>query len=576
MITWFQRAFGKHNKWILMAFLVVLLVSFIISIGAVPRAALTGNRQTKNLFLGIDLNSQADMTHMERAVVFATQMSGGQIQNDQQLLLLRDQRIALKYTADQWHIPESTPKQVDDYMRALPYFRDADGNFSTERVVAFRDKLQVMPVDQRNEIIALLNENCRLDRAQQLIGGPGYRIPGVVVPTLMQIANAQDNFKYDLEAATFDRAKFEAKVDESEPALTTALTKLFEATPNRFQRPPQANLALVKFPSAPAPNPTVESLRTYLDKHKDKFPEITATPTPDDWNKVNEAWVAEQKDNALADAKTSAMKFAREVSDLNAALNTPAFAALLKKYNKAVLPLPTLTQGTPAPADSPVKDDDLQNVGFNLNPQNPMAPVPLPDGAGILFFVSGTPPRASTFAEARDDVLKAYREQEKARQFNARADELSAAITKAMADGKSFRVAAEAQELTVRSFSGVSDEELGNAAMEAFNPARDTPAVSPLASMGNDLIAALTEPDANHVPFLLTLQPGAVSKMVPGKDVGVIFHVVKREPAEIVVDTPEMRLRLDAVARQESIYSTAFSLQRLLQTSMAALKPNGS
>ncbi len=260
MITWFQRYFGKHNKWILMAFLVVLLISFIISIGAVPRGAMTGARQSARPFLGVDLNSTDDMKHLQLAVMFTTELNGGQLQNDQQLTALMDERIALKYTADQWQIPEPTEKQVDDYVRALPAFLDATGNFSADHYVAFRDNLQAKSPAERDEYVTILHENCRLERARNLLGGPGYRVPGVVLPALMQIANAEDNFKYDLEAATLDRSKSDAKIDEKEPELTAALTKLFESTPNRFQHPPQVDLALVSFPSGPGahahPGPT--------------------------------------------------------------------------------------------------------------------------------------------------------------------------------------------------------------------------------------------------------------------------------------------------------------------------------
>ncbi len=272
------------------------------------------------------------------------------------------------------------------------------------------------------------------------------------------------------------------------------------------------------------------------------------------------------------------MKFAKEAADLNLLPGSPAFDVLVEKIPKTLQPLPTLTQGTPAPANSPVASDDLLEVAFNLGPQNPMSPIPTTDGAGILFFVKGQPARASTFAEAREDVLKAYREQEKSRLISVHGDELNAAITKAMTDGKTFREAAEAQGLTVKNYTGVTDADLGAAAMVAFNPAadKDTAPANALAAMGNDLIAALTEPDANHVPLLLTLQPGSVSKMLFGKDVGVVFHVLKRAPAEIAADSPEFKMRLDGIARQESNFAAIAYLKRVLIAAQATLKPSGS
>jgi hypothetical protein len=579
MITWFQRVFGKHHKWILMAFLTVLLLSFIIGIGAVPRGSLTPGRKTQQLFLGTDLNDTEEMQNLRTAVIFTRERLFAQpVESSQELNLLFEQRIAQKYLADQWQIPPSTPQQIEDFVRTLPAFHNPDGAFSNDLYTLFRDEVQASPPDQRDQAAAILAEDCRLERVRQILGGPGYRLPGNVQTTLLQIQNAQDNFKYSLEAATMDLDKFEPKIETDEAKLNSDLQQIYIADPSKFEQPAQAQLSYVKFPAAAVPAPTAEELHAYATAHKEDYPGIsTGSLTEKDWTAVAAAWRTEQKATAETAAKTAAMNFARELYNLQTAPDKPEFAAILKKYNLAPQSLPTLIQGQPAPADSPIPDDTLQQTAFDLNAEKYFAPVELPDGAGILILTQATPAHASTFPEARPAVLKAYTEQERAKQFSARGAEIGAAIAKDFAAGKSFRDAALAQNLTVKEFSDVSDTGLRDAAMEILNPSsKDATPTSPLAPLGRDLIDALVNPDTNGVPFLLTLQPGQVSRMMVGGGIGVIFHATKREPATIEVDSPEVKHQQEFMAQQEAAFNAGLSLTRLLQSAQAALKPAGS
>jgi hypothetical protein len=274
------------------------------------------------------------------------------------------------------------------------------------------------------------------------------------------------------------------------------------------------------------------------------------------------------------------MNFARELYNLKTAPDKPEFSALLKKYALAPVTLPLVTQGQPAPADSPIPDDVLQQVISGLNATQYFAPVPLQDGAGVIFLIHGTPARASTFAEAKAEVLKAYTEQEKAKQFSAHGEEVKAAVTKDMAAGKSFREAALAQNLTVKEYNDVSDAGLRDAAMEILNPstkdAAPTTPTTPLAAMGRDLLGSLDNPDANGVPLLLTLRPGEVSKMLIAAESGILVHVTKRDPAQIEMDSPDVKKLQDFMKEQEGAYDARDAINRLLQAAQPPPKPAGS
>jgi hypothetical protein len=120
---------------------------------------------------------------------------------------------------------------------------------------------------------------------------------------------------------------------------------------------------------------------------------------------------------------------------------------------------------------------------------------------------------------------------------------------------------------------------LRDAAMEIFNPAvdKDAPPTAPLASLGRDIIGILANPDPNSgVSFLLKLHPGDVSKMQLGADSGVIFHAIKRDPAQIDPSAPETKLIQTSVTLREADSNAGATIARMLQAAEAALKPAGS
>lgn len=375
-----------------------------------------------------------------------------------------------------------------------------------------------------------------------------------------------------------DFAKFEPKIETDETKLNAELQKLFASDPTKFPQPAQAQLSYVKFPAATVPEPSADQLHTYAAAHKDVYPGIASgNLTEKDWTAVADAWRTDQKTAAATAAKTAAMNFARELYNLKTSPDKPEFAALLKKYNLSPVTMPLVTQGQPGPADSPIPDEVLQEIIAGLSPTQYFAPVPLQDGAGVVFLLHGTPARASTFAEARTAVLKAYTEQDKMKQFTAHGEEVKAAVTKEMAAGKTFREAAVAQNLSVKDYADVSDAGLRDAAMEILNPsAKDAAPTTPLAAMGRDLLGSLENPDANGVPLLLTLHSGEVSKMLIAADSGILVHVTKRDPAQIEIDSPEVKKLQTFMKDQEGAYDARDIINRLLQAAQPPPKPAGS
>jgi len=573
MITWFQRVFGKHFKWVLLAFLVVLLFSFIVGIGAVPRLNVQGPRTQSQMFLGVDVDDREQMQDLANNIRFASlNLYQKQISSDQELNQLVTQRIVLMHLADEWHIPDPSPKQMEDYLRSARGFRDANDQFSNALYQKFKDWVEDHTTAEREHITAWLKEDCRLDRVSAILSGPGY-----VMPELAEYQVAVGQAKSDLEVGTLDYKKFEPKIELSGDKLTAALQDLFNKNPARFQRPGEANLSYVKFASAPVADPTPAQLHDYATQHKEMFPGVDPEKLSDkDKTALTDAWRAEQKQKALTDAADRTMTYARELYPLKAPPGSPAFDKLLQKYNVTLQTLPAITQGKAVPADSPIPNDDLQEIAFAPNNDRPFTPVRLTDGAAVVFIGQTTPARDSLFAEARDDVLKAYTDTEKARQFTDHCNTVHDAIVKAIASGKTFAEAAKAEGVDVKNYPAITYDDIQNTLMTmSFDPNDKSTPTGPLAAMGRDVLTILANPNSSGTPFLTMLHAGEVSPIQLQGDVGAIFYVNKRETAPVAADSPEVQHVQLALKEQEAELSSLFVINQLAQDAMKTLKPAG-
>jgi len=570
MITWFQRTFGKHYKWALIAALSILCLSTIVGIGAVPRGSLSDHSSGPRMYLGLDLNNDQAKQAAIDAVRFTNQSLTENPSTDSAELQARfDERLALLQLANEWQIPEASAKEVDEYLRTLSVFQDADGNFSPIAYTAFRDSIEAADPAKRATALATIQENCRLERVRQIIGGPGY-----VLPYLVQTTAGLNKLSLNLDATTLDFAKFQPTVAEVKDEV---LQPIFDKNPTQFQKPAQARLSFVKFPAAAVGDPTPTQLHDYAVAHKEAFPGVQPDKLSDkDKTAVTDAWRNEQKTATTKEAGDAAMKFARELFDLKLARSSPEFAALLKKYNLNLQALPLVEQGKAAPTDSPVPDDILQQVAFNLNAQQPFSPpVPLKDGAAVLFLDEAMPGRAQTFAEAKTAVKAYYDEQDKEKQFIEHGKDVRDAIVKAMSEGKTFAEAAKAQGLTVTNYPNVTEDGIRETVMNmSFDPADKTSSTAgPLAAMGRDLLTVLAQPvTTGGLPLLWKLQPNEVSPLIPAREVGALFHVESRVIPPVAGDSPELKHAYEDFKRDESNRGAALYLQRMIQNAQDSLK----
>ena len=547
MITWMQTKFGKHHKVFLWCILVVIVVAFVLTIGAVPRGQATRGQGPRMLF-GVNLNDQEQMVALQQSVALSLAWQRHQARSDEEVQQALLGRLALLSLADQWGVPMPTEAQKAALVQKLPLFQSDTGQFDPVLYQKFLDELQLRPVEERNLVADTLAQNWRLEQVLGVLGGPGYALPFSA-----EVQAALRDTTWDLEVASLDYSKFTPKVTVTDAVLQT----MFNRDSARFKKPAETTLSYARF-TAPASTatPTAADLQAFVKADPKDFPDVK-DPAKLDAKTTAAATAAFLKAQDVQNAGALAQNFVKALSDQGVTRGTPAFDALLQKFNVTVAALPPVIDGKPAPADSPVSDKILQAVAPTLNAQNYFSdPVPLTDGAAVLFFESATPAHNPEFAEARADVAAAYTEEEKTRQFEAKGEELQAALTKALAAGQSFQNAATALGLTVKPYAKVNFSD-------------------PPADMDYDLLAALANPNAAGVPLILALKPGEVSTMQPTPDAGQFVYIAKRDIPALTADSPTAVASLKTMQSQEKNMSTDAILAPILNNAVRTLQGAG-
>jgi len=541
MITWFQNTLGKHHKWILSGLLGLTIITFVFTIGAVPTGRVD-KTTTQRMFLGVNLADAKAVQAVQDATSVTADLQFMQLRSQQQFQAAIFERIALMHLADLWQIPQPSQTDLEGYIKTLPRFQKATGEFDPEAYHSFLDRLQTMAPATRSTIEGAINENWRLNRVRNAVSGPGYP---VTFYSQVEAMLSHTLWGFDVAALNFE--KFEPTIAPTDEQLKA----VYDRDPVRFQRPVAVKASYLMFTAPPSTEqPTPEQLKDFLFSDPTRFPTVKPDSLGDQAVAVTEAW---RKTQGALQAAGQARSFYQDLIGLNVPRTNPAFDALLKKYNGSLQPLPPLEHGKPAPKDSPIPYDVLQQTVFNLSPQHFFSdPAVTPDGAVILFFDDMIPASTPPFAEVRDQVLAYYKEQEKTRQFEVRGAELQKQLAQAVADGKSFNDAATALGLTVQSFSDVSFSKIPE-------------------GMSSGLVSALSDPGTGDVPYVLMLQKGQVSRMLTSTTEGSFVYVSKRETPLLAPNAPEVASMMAILGEGESNINLNAVLGNLVHNAETAL-----
>lgn len=420
MISWIQKYFQHHFKFIFALVLLASIVGLVLTFNAGSDLIKGGggrNVLTREFF-GYNLGSQDDQARLfGDANLSAMLQTGYNSVDSSDLQNYALQRAAALNLADQFHIPATTNAEITDFIKTLRAFNGEDGQFDPRRYEAFRDSLKTNPRLTEATVRRVLMDDVRAEKVKKVIAGPGYVLPADVKAQLERVDSL-----WTLGLITVDYASFSPSI----PVTDAALAKFFEENSFRFTIPSQVVTSAVYFPASAyvgSVNVTDSEVRAAYASNPARWPNPTAKAAgakPDP--AADYAAVRPQVEAALKLERAQRVA-AKAASDLSFALyegkvtvGSPGFDALLASQHVALKPLAPFSRET-GPAEFG-GSQEIATEAFKLGAGRASSDaLPAPDGAVVLFWKETLPPRQPLLTEVRAKVVADYTENEKRKRF---------------------------------------------------------------------------------------------------------------------------------------------------------------
>ncbi|CAM3155533.1 peptidylprolyl isomerase [Rariglobus hedericola] len=501
MISWIQRTFQQHFKWLFLILLAVVIISFVFITNASSGFGHTAKQAPAKPFFGINLGSSEDTQALVKDATLSVQLHGMQIRSEGQFQQYALQRYAALHLAGQLNLPTPTNEDLARHIQTLRAFTDASGRFDAKRYADFRDSLKTNPQLHESDVTRVLMDDVTYQQVLKLLSGPGYVLPADVQNQL----NLADSV-WSLEAVTIDQASFKPSVAVTDEALS----KYFEYNAPRYEVGPKVGVSYIDFPaSAYVSQVTVtdEALRAYYNANSSRFTKSAddkpAAPSDAGFaaarKQVEEAY---KLDRAQALAANAAGDFAVALYDNKVTPATlDAFLAPRKLTSKKVAPF-----NAESPAAELGSDRALVTEALKTGPERLFSdPVSTGRGSAILVWNETVPSRQPALNDVKARVTADFTESEKRRLFAEAGRTLRSALETRLKAGDTLAKAVAAS-------ANVIPAKLGTKSWPAFT----------LSNPPQDL-------DYNVYTAIDGLQKGQLSQMVSGTDQGLIIYAADKK-----------------------------------------------
>ncbi|AWI08318.1 peptidylprolyl isomerase [Ereboglobus luteus] len=444
MITWIQKTFHEHFRFVFIALLVVSIIAFIFINNTSIGLGLFRAQVEKRPFFGINLAESRALERIQKDAIISVFFQFGSIPpKNEHLQQLAMKRHALVYTANQLRLPHPPGNEIKNRIKTLRYFKDAHGKYDDSRYLHF----QVSPkigtgMDMTfDDFLRVMSDDLRIEHLQTLISGPGY-----VMPREVRNIIRQNEATWTLISAGVDFKNALKPVDADE----SHIKGYFEANRQKYAIAPQVRVDYIEFPSSlflSAVSVTEDEVRAYYDANPARFPKsmtIAGAPQSHDQGyelvRPNaEALLRQQRAQALA--ATSASELALALDRGGILPGTPEFDEFLKKNQVSAKPLPAFSRESP-PAQFGRHAAAMAKEGFSLNAEARYSnPVTINQGAAILVWQESIPGRPAEFSEVAEKVKDDYINEEQQKQIQVVGKRIKQQVETDLKEGFPFQVA---------------------------------------------------------------------------------------------------------------------------------------
>lgn len=466
MITALQTFFFKHNTWLFSALLVVVIVTFVLTIGNQNLGGAKTYEVERREYYGYDLNRQADqvtlMQHAELSLrmdpmkmysmAFARSIRGIQ---DYAFV-----RIAALGLANQIGIPNPNEEELKAFLKSRSAFQNPQtGEFDQSAYTQFTDSLATNPNADSITIGKVLREDYRIERLREAFAGPGY-----LLPFEAEKGYLMQETEWTVEVASTDYDAFSPALDLNEEKRIA----YYEENPNLYTLPERVRISTVNFRAnsflSEVPDPEPAVLEAYFAKNRSRY-QAPTPPTPPTTEGVEtppaapEVTLAEVRDQVLADyrrsqaipiAQAQSEEFLAYLYENQIAKNSEAFTAALAQFKGEMRPLAPFSRGNP-PTTTGLPTKLLQSAWvYAANASRYYSDLEATsDGAGLILVDELIPEELQSYDTVASQVATDLAAQEKRRLFSEQVAAWEAAMNAALAAGTPFPTVAESVGFTV-------------------------------------------------------------------------------------------------------------------------------
>lgn len=508
MFTWLQTHIQKHHKIIFGIILVVVIISFVFTIGNFGGFGnpVNPNEQPKN-FYGFNLNSQRDRSYLEQGLAISSQLNRQRINSPERDMLARAVKLHL---ANELMIPQPSEEAFLEYVRARPAFMDfRTGEYSHNQYTQILDMLKNNARISEETVADILGQDYRIAQVDKALGGPGYVLPYEAV----EVIKRRDTV-WSIDVAELKREDFKPEIEVTDEALQT----YYEENKARYETAPMASAEYVMFNTEDfleeVPEPSQEQLTKYYNSNRAKWPkndEGATEPLENIEDEVTAEWKREQaKDLALHAANELVVEIDNAVYEKTIEQGAESVEAFVSKHGQTLEPLPPFS-ATDVPANAPLPAKALRQALSLTGDRFYTDGLVTNEGGAIIIVKSMSETTIPPLSEIRDQVVADYKADEEQRQFNLAGQENQKKLQAAVDEGKSFEEEAKALGLTVQTYDDFN-----------FNKSPE--------GIDNFILQTIEN-----------MSQGEVSNLVGFGDVGTIVYVEKRDIPEVSSDSEEVQ-----------------------------------
>ena len=450
MISWIQRSFQQHFKWLFLALLILVVISFVFVTNA-SRGLGRGNERhlQPKPFFGLDLSRAEDQRQLgsDAQLSIYLRFKPQREIPESQVTNYALSRHATLHLADKIGLPQPGEKELVAHIQTLAAFAGPDGKFDPKLYAEFGDRLKTDPRMNEADASRVIAEDARITAYEKLLGGPGYVLPSDVTEIL-----AKRDTTWTLAVASIDASAFSPAIDTSEATLKS----WFDSNVRRYEIPARVSVAALELPASQFAGSVVlteAEIRAAYDANPSRYP---TPPTAKDakpdpvTGKDASADAAFLAARPLVEAELrkqragqAALKAIEDISVEIAEQQTkPAdLAAFVAKHPGLTLSEvgPVGTGSIPASLGGNAASAKISPEVVRLAADRPYSnPVATPVGAAILVWRENIAARTPGLAEVHDTVLADYKAAEKRRLFNEAGRKLQSDVAAAVATGKPF------------------------------------------------------------------------------------------------------------------------------------------